>query len=307
MGEQLGLFNRFTSLTISEAIPIYWELEGRFLRGKGHRSAIKQVNQHLGGLYLHKITGPDVANFRQCRQMDGVKDSTINKEHGRITRLFNAFREWKTAGTVGGYDFTDLQLPALNPGEQIPLADETKYRRNLVVTPEMFYRFCDYAHPRVRRICTIAILTLLRRKDIRLLRSESLNTALEYLSGVQSKTGKPFNVHAPLSVRVIFNQAKEEEKDYICDFTNFRRYFERARVESGVYFQFKDLRRSGATQLLLAGIDIRTIQRLLGHQTLTMTETYLAPPPTATKEAGKKLEELYAHSTKIPDYAFDPN
>jgi integrase len=142
-------------------------------------------------------------------------------------------------------------------------------------------------------------MTLLRRKDIRILKDTALNTALSQLEGTQSKTGLPYSVHAPFSVRVIFNAAKEEEKEYVCDFTNFRRLFQRARNESGIFFQFKDLRRSGATELLLQGVDIRTIQKYLGHGDIRTTEIYLNPPAKVEKEAARKLEVSYLNRPSV--------
>ncbi len=134
---------------------------------------------------------------------------------------------------------------------------------------------------------------LLRKKNIRILKDDNLNKALDQLEGTQSKTGLPYSVPAVFSIKVIFMTAREEEKDYVCDFTNFRRLFERCRRESGVFFKFSDLRRSGATEMLLEGTDIRTIQKYLGHANIKTTEIYLNPPQKVEKEAAKKLEESY--------------
>lgn len=236
-----------------------------------------------------------------------IKESSLNRYHTRLTRLFSAASEWKRQRTVGPYDFADLELPADNPGSLVKKFSETKYRRNLVIRPEDFTRFIDYAHPNIRRVCTVAIITLLRRKDIELLKDENLNHALDQVSGVQSKTGLAYNVPAPITVKIMFSEARAEKRDYILDFTNFRRLFTRAVRDSGVRFQFRDLRRSGATQLLLEGIDLRTIQKYLGHGSLSMTEAYLAPPTHISKTAGRKLEAAYVTRVEIPVENFSSN
>lgn len=293
--EQLDLFNRITSLTLKDAIGIYHELEGQFLPSRSHKYTYKVIGEHLGKLLLHEVTDWHIKKYRQDRKLDNpdIKESTLNREHSRIIRIYNAFYEWRANGRQGPYDFSMAVLPTVNPGEQVKKPSEFKYRRNRIVTPEEFFKFCDFAHPRVRLICTLAVITMLRRKDLQVFGDANFNQALEYISGQQSKTGDPYNIPAASIVKIVCAGVPYKLK---VEFTNFRRLFERARKDSGIYFQFRDLRKSGATHLLLEGIDIRTIQKLLGHKSLETTETYLQPPATHLKEAIKVLERDYSPS-----------
>lgn len=56
-------------------------------------------------------------------------------------------------------------------------------------------------------------------------------------------------------------------------------------------FHFHDLRRTMGTWLLEEGVDIRTIQFLLGHSDLTTTERYLAISRKRNIEAVNKLNK----------------
>lgn len=310
-GDQLELFNRFTRLRLCEFVPLYLELEGNRKPGRRSiKSECAKIVEVLGQTWMEDVGPWDIQTklYGELRMENPeIKESSLNRFHTRMTRLFSAAEEWKRQGTVGPYDFSPLVLPPENPGSLFSKFSERKFRRNLVITPEAFARFIDYAHPNVRRICTVAIITLLRRKDISLLEDENLNAALDNLCGIQSKTGLPYSVPAPITIKILFTEAKIEKRQYVCDFRNFRRLFERAVRDSGIRFLFGDLRRSGATQLLVEGIDLRTIQRYLGHASLNMTEVYLSPPTTMSKVAGKKLEAAYVTRVEIPVDNFSSN
>lgn len=307
MSDQLELFNRFERLSFRDAVPIYQELEGKFLRGNSNGAELRRYARTEWGLrYLDETTSVDVKNYLASRRIDNpeIRGSTLNREQGRIQRLFNAFKEWKRQGNVGGYDFSNLRLPEDNPCQGIKKEDETRYRRNVVLTPEQFQRFIDYAHPETRKIAILALLTLLRRRDIELLSKDSWNRTLDVLTGTQSKVSKPYSVPVPLTVKILLNKSEGET---IVDFTNHRRRWQNACRSSGVWFQLRDLRRTGATHLLLEGIDIVTVQRYLGHTGIKMTMAYLNPPAPLSKEAGRALETKFVTLVESTDYAFQEN
>ena len=63
-------------------------------------------------------------------------------------------------------------------------------------------------------------------------------------------------------------------------YQNVKRSFKTALKKAGIRdFNFHDLRHTFASQLVMAGVDITTVSKLLGHKSLTMTLRYshLAP------------------------------
>lgn len=292
---QSELIGQIERILVSEALSIFHQIEGKH-KGPRYRYQYKPIEEFFKDRYLDTINKVDVDNYRRYRAAEDLRASSINREHSVITRLFNAFKEWKALKVVGPFNFEKLLLPEFNPGEQVSKADERPFVRNLVLTPMEFFRFCDYAHPRIRVIVIVTILTLLRRKNVEVLGKEHFNRALQQLQLIQSKTGVPLTIPAQQTVRVII-----EDASYDCqiDFTNYRRLMVRAQQESGVKFWLTDLRRTGATQMLLDGVDLRTIQKYLGHTTLVMTERYLQPPVQNMIQAGEKLEKRFENAIEL--------
>ncbi|HEX3033704.1 MAG TPA: site-specific integrase [Thermodesulfobacteriota bacterium] len=53
--------------------------------------------------------------------------------------------------------------------------------------------------------------------------------------------------------------------------------------------RFHDLRHTFATRLVLAGVDLATVSKLLGHSSIHMTMRYSHPTPEALKKAVEVL------------------
>jgi integrase len=74
---------------------------------------------------------------------------------------------------------------------------------------------------------------------------------------------------------------------------NFHTAFERAVRKAGIVdFTFHDLRHTFASRLVMAGVDLPTVQALLGHKTIAMTLRYTHLSSDHKQRAVGKLEQF---------------
>jgi hypothetical protein len=76
--------------------------------------------------------------------------------------------------------------------------------------------------------------------------------------------------------------------------------FRRACRAAGITdFHWHDLRHTFASHLVMAGVDLRTVQELLGHKTLEMTLRYSHLAPAHKAAAVSRLTDALAHETIV--------
>lgn len=109
------------------------------------------------------------------------------------------------------------------------------------------------------------------------------------------------------SLRAMFRQLYTQRRldtDYVfinpktgTRLTEFKRSFATALKKASIRdFTFHDLRHTFASQLVMAGVDLRTVQELLGHKTITMTLRYAHLSEAHKREAVKALENKLYHN-----------
>ncbi|MDI6864623.1 tyrosine-type recombinase/integrase [Thermodesulfovibrio yellowstonii] len=109
------------------------------------------------------------------------------------------------------------------------------------------------------------------------------------------------------SLKALFKQLHSQRRlntDYVFvnpdtdkRYTDLKRSFATACRRAGIKdFHFHDLRHTFASQLVMSGADLKTVQELLGHKSLTMTLRYSHLSQAHKREALKALEINLSHT-----------
>lgn len=166
-----------------------------------------------------------------------------------------------------------------------------------VVTKEEFQRVYEAASGFLKPILVMAYNTGMRRSEILKLRWENVDMSQGYLRVEETKNGEsryiPINKQLNEALKTVKYNASG---DYVFTHDNepaktFKTAFNAAVRRAGVdRFTFHDLRHTFASVLVMKGVDLATVQELLGHKSITMTKRYSHPTPEHKKQAIEKLD-----------------
>ncbi len=84
--------------------------------------------------------------------------------------------------------------------------------------------------------------------------------------------------------------------------TSFENALKRVRLSD---VRFHDLRHTFASHLVMGGVDIRTVQELLGHKDIKMTMRYAHLAPDHMKRAVEVLDNRAEEDGRIPTKILD--
>ena len=217
--------------------------------------------------------------------------STVNRELTTLKALFRQAIEWD-------------MLPK-NPTRGVKYLPVSNQRLRYLAAHEIpaLLEACraeGERAPWLYPLVSLALNTGLRQGELLALRWEAIDLQVGLLTVVASKNNE--------QRRVPLNQAAREALDALprCGawlfawpwgkqpakstvHLAFRRACARARI---VGFKFHDGRHTFASHLVMKGVDLRTVQELLGHKTLEMTLRYSHLAPEHKQKAVDKLNDL---------------
>ena len=246
------------------------------------RSADKQewflngLIKYFGKRMMYEITVMEIDDYLEHRH-EGRSASTVNRDLAMLKSMFSRANEWG--------DLVDY-----HPAKNIKLLFEDNERCRYL-TDEEQDRLLSACSGMLRMIVLIALRTGLRWGEIVNLKWRQApksnyvdfehNTVFVHESLAKSKKSRYIPL-APSVKHALLDYPQLSESGYI--FVNpktdkqivtlkksFRRALKKAKIED---FRFHDLRHCFASDLVRNGVDLFTVQKLLGHSSPKMTMRY---------------------------------
>lgn len=273
---------------IDEFVSRYWQYVKANKRGyKVERYRIRRLARFFQGKRLSEITPWDLERYKAERQKT-VKAATINREIGNLKHMLSMAVRW---GLLDENRIRDVKL--LHVGKQ----PERILSR---VEEERLLAACDRTRaPHLRPIVTLALHTGMRKTEILTLEWNQVDLLDRTLKITKSKSryGERTIYLNETSYQTLVRLWQEHESRFVFPtprnpqepIRDHKMGFWRAVKLAGIaHVRFHDLRHTFATRLVRAGVDLITVQQLLGHSTIRMTARY-AHSLRESKEAAVRL------------------
>ena len=212
---------------------------------------------------INDITENDILNFFNLLKKDrDIKQATINRYRSLLNHIFNCAIKDKVIN--------------YNPVKYIKRFKEKSRDRalNSNEIKALLQACSDSRNQELYYIVLVALYTGMRYSNIVNMKKSNIKGNVYQLDGSETKSGKGqlIYLHQDL-MNELNNYMQAFNRDNIFITKRVKRSFKTACNKAGIEnFRFHDLRRTFATFLLYNNTNIKTIQNMLGHSSIMMTE-----------------------------------
>ena len=249
------------------------------------RFSINSLTLFFKGKYLFEITPLMIEKYKAMR-LEKVSPATVNRELECLKHMFTKAIDWGYAKT--------------NPVKGIKFLKEPPGRLRYLKSEEVVALLNACAN-HTRPIVVTALHTGMRKGEILNLKWVDVDLRNRKITVINSKNNEsrviPINqtLHKELS-----NLFRNTNGEYVfpnregLPFGHIQRSFssalKRAKIED---FRFHDLRHTFGSYMVMQGVDLRTVQQVMGHKDIKMTMRYSHLSPEYVQEAMERLDNLW--------------
>ena len=264
----------------------------------GDVHVMRRLNEAFGEKALSEITAEDIERCKNRLVREGtvkkgkqrsrpLSVATVNRHLALLSGVFNKAIAWG-------------KTKASNPVKEVKKFKENNERVRFLTEEEEKNLKAEFSEE-YWTLVEVALHTGMRRGEQLNLRWKDVNFHTRTITIPRSKSGELRHVRmndrvleilrslpSRLKSEWVFPSETGESPLNANNFIN--RVFNPAMKEANVSdFRWHDLRHTFASRLTMAGVDLRTLQELMGHKTIKMTLRYSHLSPTHTLEAVNKL------------------
>ena len=258
---------------------LFYDLHRSEKTAKDVRIAFKHILRHFGNLLISEISVNHINYYKKIRKTEKVCNRTINKELSYLS----AFLSWCQKTGIQANKIQIEKLPYQRPIPQVLTIDEIK----------RFIEAID--NPKNKVFLLLLAMLGLRFNEARMLKWSDIDFQQRILQ-IHRKGGKINILPIPDIVFQGLLMLKQSTKSkYVfpsrCNLekplSDIRGAIKKAKQKAGITKKIYPhlLRHSFATYLLERGINLRTIQELLGHSQIQTTEFYTHVLTTHKRQA----------------------
>ena len=277
------------NVPLSKLISLYENYaKNNKLSYKSDTYTLKIITTFFGAnMIVQKITPRKIEDFKEwLKSTRNVKNSTINHYLVLLSKMFN----------VG----IDNALIRNNPLQKVSKLRENNHKIRYLTTAEEKRLFLEiereyevvgrertrktiYPYIHLKNIIICALQTAMRKAEILNLKWSNIDFDYEYIELLETKSGKSRKIPISRKLMKIFKELYAiSTSEYVfvnpdtnCNYVDIKKAFKTVLNNANIKnFVFHDFRHTAATRMLEKGASIRTVQDILGHSSVSVTERY---------------------------------
>jgi integrase len=255
-------------------------------------AVFRVLTRFFGRCRLDEIDTDLVESFRRSRHAEGVKPATINRDHALLRRMLNVAADW---GLLPQRPLLRVKGLKEAPREFRPPQGEEL---------EKLLAACATSRNKdLKDLAMTALFTGMRRGEILHLQwgdIDFVRNEVRVVSRESHQTKNNRSRSVPLHARLketLQKRKRREDSEYVFPgpdgkpLGDIKHGWDTARKKAGMAkFRFHDLRHTFASFLVMNNEDLRTVQDLMGHQSLTMVQRYSHLSPEHRQGAIQRLD-----------------
>ena len=262
--------------------------------------SLNHLSKTFDGRMLSEINPLLIEKYKKTRKEEGAEPATINRELGCLRHMFNMAIAWgKAQNYPFGFGKNKVKFLKEPNGKDRILSEEEETR---LLEAVRLTTKSQHLEP----IIITALNTRMRKGEILSLKwsNVDLKNGVIIVEGTKNGEIRKIPMNQKLT-QALQNDKKVSKGEYLFS-ENGKPYgdvktgwwsaLKKAKIEG---FRFHDLRHTFGSRLGMGGVDIRTIQELMGHKDIKMTMRYSHPTPEHKKNAVKVLDGVTTFFTTM--------